>query len=65
MNLCKGIHVVELPVKKNINKTDTPSMTGDESILKELLTQYGINTALYFRYVSDGKGLTLTGSPLK
>lgn len=65
MKLCKNIHVVELPVKKNINKTDTPSMTGDESILKRLLTQYGVNTALYFRYVSDGKGLTLTGSPLK
>ena len=50
--------VIELDVKKNINRKDTPDMNNDQIILKKILIEYGINTSLYFRYISDRKGLT-------
>ena len=59
MKLCKNIPVVEMDVRKNINTHDTPSMTNDANILRELLIEYNIDTNLYFRYISDGRGLTL------
>tara|TARA_B100000497_G_C7687831_1_gene417257 strand:- start:1357 stop:2094 length:738 start_codon:yes stop_codon:yes gene_type:complete len=59
MKLCIDIHVIELDVKKNINNKDTPQMNNDQFILKTILKEYGINTELYFRYISDRKGITL------
>lgn len=58
MKLCSNIHVIELDVKKNINKKDTPDMNNDQFILKQILNEYGINTGVYFRYMSDRRGLT-------
>ena len=34
-------------------------MSNDSDKLKKLLLEYNINVELYFRYVSDGKGLTV------
>ena len=59
MKCCKNISVVEVDIKKNINCVDTPQMSNDSDILKKLLLEYNINVELYFRYVSDGKGLTV------
>ena len=59
MKCCKNISVVEVDIKKNINRVDTPQMSNDSDILKKLLLEYNINVELYFRYVSDGKGLTV------